>query len=179
MLEHRDRALPGVPIVHLSMPGDLLPKRGLPPDVVGTTIDLDPTATFELALRLQPDARRLVVVVGAAERDRVWERRIRDAVARFGKRLEVEYLKGLHTEEVLRRLGALSGDTIVYTPGYFADGTGRVITPRLSVEQMAAASKAPIYGPYDTFLGTGVVGGYMSPYEDQAKHGRCGRGAAC
>ena len=32
----------------------------------------------------------------------------------------------------------------------------------------AAASAAPIYGPLDTFLGTGIVGGYMAPYEEQA-----------
>jgi hypothetical protein len=159
LLEQRSRIMPGVPVVHVSMPKDLLPRKGLPPDIVGATIDLDPTATFELALRLQPDARRLVIVAGSAERDRVWERRIRAAVARLGNRLEVEYLIGLPTADVLRRLGALSRDTIVYTPGYFADGTGRVITPRQSVEEMAAGSAAPIYGPYDTFLGAGVVGG--------------------
>jgi signal transduction histidine kinase len=169
VLEHRDRILPGVPVVHLSMPPDLLPAQGLPPDVVGATIDLDPTATLQLALRLQPKARRLVIVAGATERDREWERRIRGAVGRLGAPLEVEYLMGLPTAELLQRLRALSRDSIVYTPGYFADGSGRVITPRQSVEQMAAVSQAPVYGPYDTFLGTGVVGGAMSPYEDQSK----------
>lgn len=169
MLDHRDRILPGAPVVHLGVPRDQQPNRGLPPEFVGATVDHDPMATFELALRLQPAAKRLVIVTGAADLDRIWVRRIRDAVGRLADRLEVEYLAGLPTAEVLRRLGALSRDTIVYTPGYFADGTGLVITPRQSVEQMAAASTAPLYGPHSTFLGTGAVGGYMSPFEDQAK----------
>ena len=42
-------------------------------------------------------------------------------------------------------------------------------TPRQSVELIGAASAAPVYGPLDTFLGTGIVGGYMAPYEEQAK----------
>jgi PAS domain-containing protein len=90
-------------------------------------------------------------------------------LGRLGKRPEVEYLTGLPTAEVLQRLGALSRDTIVYSPGYFTDGGGLLTTPRQSVEWMAAASTAPLYGPLSTFVGTGIVGGVMAPYEDQAK----------
>ena len=81
----------------------------------------------------------------------------------------VDYLAGLPTADVLRRVGALSQGTIVFTPGYFVDGEGQVSTPRQSVERIAAASSVPVYGTFDTQLGTGIVGGYMSPYEDQAK----------
>ena len=41
--------------------------------------------------------------------------------------------------------------------------------PRHSVEVIAAASAAPVYGPLDTYLGAGVVGGYVAPYEEQTK----------
>jgi C4-dicarboxylate-specific signal transduction histidine kinase len=165
----RDRILPGVPVVHLVLPKDQLERMSLPADFVGRTVDLDPTATFQLALRLQPDARHLVIVLGASERDRVWEARVRKAVGRLEGPLEVEYLVGLPTANVLRRLGALTRDTIVYTPGYLVDGVGQVSTPRASVELIAPASAAPVYGPLDTFLGTGIVGGYMAPYEEQAR----------
>ena len=165
----RDEMLRGVPIVHIAMPRDQLERVSLPPDVIGRTIDLDPLPTLQLAFRLHPDARRLLVVVGAAERDRIWEERIRAAVARLERQLEVEYVSGLPTPDVLRRLKALNKETIVYTPGYFVDGAGEVATPRQVVEQMGAASAAPVYGPLDTFLGTGIVGGYMTSYEEQAK----------
>jgi signal transduction histidine kinase len=167
--EFRDRMLAGVPVVHIAVPRDQLERMAVPPNVVGETVDLDPTATLELALRLQPNAKRLVIVVGAAERDRVWEQRLRRAVGRLGNRPEVEYLLGLPTADVIRRLSALPKDTIVYTPGYFVDGTGHVGTPRQSLELMGPASAAPVYGPLDTFLGTGIVGGYMASYEEQAK----------
>ena len=56
--DHREQILPGIPVVYISLPMDALPKEGLPPDFVGTTIDLDPTATLALALRLQPRKSR-------------------------------------------------------------------------------------------------------------------------
>ena len=74
----------------------------------------------------------------------------------------------MRTEDLLRELRALPKRPIVYTPGYFVDGAGQVGTPRQSVELIASASSAPVYGPLDTFLGAGIVGGYMAPYADQA-----------
>jgi len=165
----RERIVPGLPVVHIAMPRDQMERMSLPPDVVGKTIDLDPKQTLELAFRLHPDAKRLMVIVGAAERDRLWEQRVRGAVARLERPLPVEYLSGLATPYVLNRLKELDKETIVFTPGYFIDGAGEVATPRQTVELIAAASAAPVYGPLDTFLGTGIVGGYMAPYEEQAK----------
>jgi len=165
----RDLKFPGVPVVHIAMPRDLWEQMGVVPGVVGKTIDLDPTATLQLALRLHPKAKRLVLIFGAAERDRVWERRARDALGRMGDGLDVEYSVARPTAEVLRLVGSLAQDAIVFTPGYFSDGTGEIVNPRLSTERIAMASSVPVYGALDTFLGTGIVGGYMTPYDEQAK----------
>jgi hypothetical protein len=47
---------------------------------------------------------------------------------------------------VLQRLGALDSNTVVFTPGYFQDGDGRLFNPRDSAALMAAAATAPLYG---------------------------------
>src|SRR4029077_14671742 len=44
-LKFRDRMLPAVPVVHVSVPIEQLKGVLLPADVVGKTIDLDPTET--------------------------------------------------------------------------------------------------------------------------------------
>ena len=72
---------------------------------------------------------------------------------------------------MLHRLGELGRDAIVFTSGYFQDGAGRAFTPRESVELMTAASAAPVYGPFNTFIGTGVVGGRMPTYESMGRQG--------
>ena len=63
-MEFRDRMFPGVPIVYLSVAVDRVDRTALPSDVVGVLEDYDPTPTLQLALRLHPDARRLVFIRG-------------------------------------------------------------------------------------------------------------------
>ena len=165
----RERIFPDVPVVHIAVARDRLEPLTLPKNVVGNTENHDPTPTLQLALKLHPNANQLVVIRGAAERDRLWDARVRAAVERLGNGIEVEYLSGLPTAEVLRRVAALPKGTVVFTPGYFTDGAGEVSTPRQSVERIARASAVPVYGTFDTLLGTGIVGGYVTRFEDQAK----------
>ena len=168
-IEFRERMFPGVPIVYLAVAVDRVDRTALPSGVVGVLEDHDPTPTLQLALRLHPDARRLVFVRGAGELDRLWDRRIRGALERLEGGLQIEYISGLSTAEVLRRVGTLPRGTIVFSPGYFVDGAGEVSTPRTSVDRIAQASAAPIYGAFDTHIGAGIVGGFVSRFEDQAK----------
>jgi ABC-type uncharacterized transport system substrate-binding protein len=44
---------------------------------------------------------------------------------------------------------------------------GRVVclSQDRATELIAAASGAPVYGPYDTFVGAGIVGGHMPTFE--------------
>jgi len=167
-LKYRNRMIPDVPVVHLQLTRETLHRFDVPPDVVGWTVDFDVAPTLVLALHLHPNANRIVLVSGASPQDRAWEGRYRQALAKLEKPARVEFLAGLATPDLLERLHALSNDAIVFTPGYFLDGAGRVSTPRQSVDQMVQASAAPIYGPYDSLLGSGVVGGYMVLFENQA-----------
>jgi len=57
----------------------------------------------------------------------------------------------------------------VFTPGYFRDAADRVFAPRESAVLMAAASGAPIYSPFSTFIGTGIVGGRMPTYIEMGR----------
>ena len=162
VLRHRAELFPGIPVVHAAVPRSFLQsRRPLPADVVGVPIEYDFPGTIELALRWHPHARRLLVVTGASAQDRAWEAELRGDVSRFQDRVTAEFLAGLPTEAVLQRLSELGSDTLVFTPGYFEDGVGHQFSPREAAGLMAGAAAAPVYGPFDTFIGTGVVGGSM------------------
>jgi signal transduction histidine kinase len=170
LLRNRANLLAGVPVVHVSVDeGFLKSLKSLPADVVGVPTLYDFGGTMELALRLHPDARRLVVVTGTSAPDRTWEAQIRAAASRLPSRVTVEYLAGLPHDEVLRRLGKLGRDDVVFTPGYFRDGSGQLFVPRDLAVELARASAAPVYGVFATFIGTGVVGGSMPAYADMGR----------
>ena len=121
----------------------------LPADVVGVAADYDFAGTITQALQWRPRARRLVVVTGASSSDRILEADLRDVVSRFKDRVTVEFLTGLPTSVVLKRLSQLGDDAVVFTTGYFQDGEGRSFVPRQAVKIMAAASTAPVFAPFN------------------------------
>ena len=172
ILRNRDRLFPAAPIVHAVTSKAFLQSLPAPPaDMVGVPMEYDFAGTIELALRLHPQARRLLVVTGASQRDRGWEARLRrearEAVAARG--VDIEFLAGMATPALLQRLGALDAQTVVFTPGYYEDGAGRVLNPAESAALMAGASSAPVYGSLETFVGSGVVGGRSPSFEGMGR----------
>ena len=168
MLRDRSKLFPLVPIVHEFVAKWFLRRREppLPADVVGVPVDYDFAATIEQALQWRQQARRLVLVTGASPSDQLVEAELRNVVSRFKDRVKIEFLTGLPTSAVLKRLGQLGDDAVVFTPGYYQDGEGRSYTPRESARIMASAATAPVFGPFNTFMGTGIVGGVMPSFRD-------------
>jgi C4-dicarboxylate-specific signal transduction histidine kinase len=170
VLRNRNRLFPQASVVHMGIDRSFLqsmPNR--PADLIGVPMEIDASATIDQALRWHPLARRLVIVTGTAASDREWETRLRGEIARLNGRVAVEFLAGLPTAILTHRLAALGPESVVFTPGYYEDGTGRVIVPRESAVLIAAASAAPVYSPFNTFIGTGIVGGRMPSFESMGR----------
>ena len=134
--------------------------------VLGVPMEYDFGGTIAQGLSWHPAAQRLVVITGTASRDRGWEARLRAEVPAIAGSRRVEFWSGPPTTLLLQRLAARDASTVVFTPGYYIDGAGALSSPRDSAARIAQASAAPVYGPLDTFIGTGVVGGSMPRFED-------------
>ncbi len=170
ILKRRRQVFADVPVIHLGVEKSNFQKiQPLPADVVGVPVDYDFSATVELALRLHPRTRRVVVVTGAGVRDRIWETELRADLARLEIAPAVEYLAGLPTDAVMKRVRELEKGDVVFTPGYFVDGTGRSAIPRELAARIAAESSAPVYAPFATYIGIGVVGGWMPSFVEMGR----------
>ena len=91
LLQRRDQFLPGVPVVHVGISTQELAGMELPRDVIGVPVKLEPEKTIEVALRLHPGARRVVVITGTSEIDRDWESLLRRAFRPLEGRIEFEF----------------------------------------------------------------------------------------
>ena len=167
LLKHRAEFFPSAPVVHMGVEKSFLDAmpHPLPSDVVGVPVEFDFSGTIEQALKWHPRATRLVVVTGSSPPDREFERQAREITKRFQGQRVIEHLAGLPTPQVLKRLAELDTSSVVFTPGYFEDGAARTSTPKQAAGEMAAVSAAPVYGPFNTFIGVGIVGGRMPNFE--------------
>ena len=165
VVRHRQELFAAVPLVYGSVSPAALGRWPAPPGVLGVDVEYDFGGTIAQALRWHPDARRLIIITGRSSRDHTWEARLRREVPALAGERPVEFWAGLPTAELLQRLAALDARSVVFTPGYYIDGAGALSTPRDSVARLAPVSGAPMYGPLDTFIGTGVVGGRAPSFE--------------
>ena len=172
VVRNREQLFPHTPVVYIASTKALIaPLFPLPPDVIGVPVVYDSAGTVEQALRWHPHARRLVVVTGASDQDKEQTVRLREELAPFAERVELEYVSELPMPELEKRLAALGPDTVVFTVGFFKDGDNRVFAPRETAERIAKAAPAPVYAPYNTFIGTGIVGGRVPSFAAMGEQG--------
>jgi signal transduction histidine kinase len=135
--------------------------KTLGPEVSGVITRFDPVPTVELALRLQPDAKRMVIVTGTSAADRQLEDKSRQTLSIFSRRLKIEYWSGFPTAEMLHQLGTLSyGTFVVYLP-FSGPPPPEMLRP--IARKLALAASVPVYTIFFDYTGAGVVGGAASP----------------
>ena len=157
------------PLIFAGVREESLRAIELPPNAAGIANRLDPSATLELALRLQPDTQHVAVVTGASTFDRGWDAVAREKLRPYEERLKLVYLAGLPMQELLHEIARLPAHSVVIYLSVLEDGTGARFNARDVAKQVATAANAPVYGVYDTYLGLGIVGGYMNAFEDVGK----------
>lgn len=142
-------------------------RADFPKGIPGTTVRFDVTGTVELALRLQPGAKRLVVVAGTADYDRAQVRFVAPFLDVYRGRLAVEYAPEPSVEGLARKLAALPRDSIVLQLTVTRDATERVFVPRQIQSVLASASSVPTFSYFDGGVGSGVVGGSLANWAAQ------------
>jgi PAS domain S-box-containing protein len=168
-LKYREELWPGVPIVFAVLDERELKTRQLGPGVVGSLMRFDLVPTLDLALRLHPDRRRVVVIAGTSKTDAAWEAEARQAFRRYDKNLEFVYLTGLSMDNLLKEVANLPDGSLIYYLHVQQDGSGHAFAPAEVAERVAAAANAPVYGHVDTYLGRGIVGGRLMSFEAEGK----------
>ena len=100
----------------------LFDSAGLPADATAVVTSPDFGGTVDLARRLQPEARRILVVSGASDLDRRNEHQARRVLSNETGALPFEFLIGLPLPELVSRVAAEPADTIVLYSRSFATG---------------------------------------------------------
>jgi PAS domain S-box-containing protein len=164
LLKYRATLFSDVPIVHCGV--EALPKEMPDAKIAGIPVLRTAASTLELALSLQPDTRNVAVVAGSAPQDLESAEQFRRETPAFADRVRFTWLINLSLSDLRDELSRLPDGTVVLYLTMFQDAAGASFTPRQALASFAPASRAPIYGCYDTYLGSGIVGGSMVTFEE-------------
>lgn len=165
LLKHQNEIFLGSPIVFLVSDPSRLADLKLGANVTGVSTKVEVAPTLELALGLQPETERVVVVAGSAALDQGLMAQAQKEFSAYEGKLKFDYLSGLTVEELRQRLAVLPEKTIVIYLSIFSDHTGQAHFTAEVLPLIASSSSAPIYGTFQTLMGLGIVGGRLLGFE--------------
>ncbi len=134
--------------------------------ITGVASTDEPARTLDLALRLQPDTRRVAIVVGSSPVENFWIEQLKQDFSTYRQRVEVTYLTGLSMDELLQRVAKLPPHTIILSTFFFEDARGQFFLPEEALDLITRAASVPVYGIYSSYIGHGAVGGRMTNSEN-------------
>jgi signal transduction histidine kinase len=136
-------------------------KAPLFPNSTGIQSSVNYTGTVLLASRLQPGLKHVFVVSGAGEDDKAFERGARSQLQTYESKFDIQYLSGLTTPDLDKRLSALPADSMVYYTVVDRDGAGRLYHPLDYLDHVTSVANAPVYSWVDSGMDHGIVGGSL------------------
>jgi len=166
---HREAIWPDARLVFQNVSPEEVRTMPLPPGALGVTTSEDLAGSLALARRLQPSARRILVVSGVSEFDKRLERGARQALLDKPGTEEVEYLTGWSIPDLVARVKTESADTIVWYLSQFRDRDGAPHIPRDVLRAVSEASPAPVYGVFETQVGYGLAAAVAESYDGTAR----------
>jgi signal transduction histidine kinase len=83
---------------------------------------------------------------------------------------DITYLVDMPLDELLEKLQNLPERSVVLYVSFFQDATGhRFLNATKALPMVASAANGPVFGMPDTYLGHGIVGGYLMNFQEQGK----------
>ena len=136
----------------------------------GVWFQLEPAKTVEAARDLIPGTRHVFVVAGQSDYDKGLTAIVKTDLIAYEKKLDVTYLTDLPMSELLEKLRHLPDHSIVLFLSFFKDVQGReFLNAPEALPMIADAANAPVFGIADTYLGRGIVGGFVVSNEEEGK----------
>ncbi|WP_158762832.1 ATP-binding protein [Paraburkholderia acidiphila] len=169
-LKYHAQLWPGAPVLLTSVPEEWFGRHALPRGFNRVPFRIDMTKTLAIAEDLQPNAHRLVVIGGTTDTDYSFIDRVAQlAAAHSAHWSTVETWRGLPLHELEQRLASLDNQTAVVYTTMYRDSEGHRFFPYQVVPSLVAASRAPVYAWYSTYLDGGVTAGAVYDFEENAR----------
>ncbi len=169
ILKERRELFSGLPIVFAGINGytpEMIAGHGA---VTGVVEELDMAGTLRLAFSLHPGTRRILAVHDHTSSGLAMRREMMDAAQHLDASVQVDYTPEMSLEELENHLRTLPDDHLAVILSFVTDSRGRTYSRRESAERITSASRVPVYAMQETYMGFGIVGGFLLSAEE---HGR-------
>ena len=168
LLARRDTMFRNTPVVFVGVNNYEESGAAEQPDMTGVVERADFAGTLDIMCRMHPELERIVAVADVVPSARLHLESFRKATAQLPGTIDVRELVGLNVTELREALRDQPPNTAVLLLSYYRTPEGRQFEA-WEATRLIASCGLPVYSMWDTFLGSGIVGGSLTSGEI---HGR-------
>lgn len=174
-LRQRETLFPETPLLATGVDERWVERSPDARNAAAVAVVLDLPKAIENILRVLPDTKEILVVLGASSLSNLWVAETKREFARFSDRVRLTWTNEWSLEELEKRAANLPPGSAIFFGELSVDSAG-VPHPRSNaLDSLYAVSSAPIFGLFEEQLGRGIVGG---PLLSLAQSGRDAAAAA-
>lgn len=138
---------------------DKLPLK----EVSGVAEEVDIEKNFELISKLHPNLKNLLIINDKSITGLAVKKDLNPIIEKYSKKFNIEYTDNLEISDLKDKVSELEkGDSAILFVLLFKDTTGKYFTYKQSFEEVRKVSQVPIYGLWDFYLNSGMVGGLLT-----------------
>ncbi|MFH1966100.1 MAG: hypothetical protein ABIJ42_11250, partial [Acidobacteriota bacterium] len=126
---------------------------------------------LKLVLRMHPDSRHLVGIFDDSDEGLLFREGTREQVRNKLHSRELIELSSLTIEELIKELGNLPDDSVIYSYRFKQDRLGRIISDEESVSLITENCDFPFYTGWDYYVELGALGGVVTSGVRQGEEG--------
>jgi len=166
---HRSRFFANTPMVFTAVDERRIRFTALSENDAVVAVRINYLAAFENILRVLPETKHVMVVVGTSPIERFWMEEIGKEVKPLTNRISVTWTNGFSFEDLLKHAAALPRHSAIFWELMIVDAAGVVHEGNTALGRLHAVANAPIYSYDEAFFGHGIVGGPLLAVLDSSR----------
>ncbi|MDD3056444.1 MAG: ABC transporter substrate binding protein [Aliarcobacter sp.] len=132
-------------------------------NISGVAEEVDIEKNFELISRLHPNLKNLLIINDTSTTGYAVKKDLAKIIEKYKNKFNIEYTDNLDISDLKTKISNLEKvNSAILFVLLFKDTTGQYFTYKQSFEEVKKVSQVPIYGLWDFYLNSGMVGGLLT-----------------
>lgn len=137
--------------------------------ITGVVEETDPYRTIQIALRLFPNTREILVINDRTTTGMAMKKEIQQVIKQFQDTIKFTFYDDFDLKDIPQRVSNLPTDTLILLVVVNRDKSGNFFAYEESLSVIYKNTNVPIFSFWDFYLGNGIVGGMLTSAFSQGK----------
>lgn len=129
----------------------------------------NPRLLIDIIIRAHPKAKTINILLDNTIASNEIEKQLKDIAPYYNSKINFNYIKSDYIEDISSMLNYMSKTSPTVLVGSFKNSSNTLISPVDTISFLKASNAGPLYTLNYSYLGKGVIGGYLLSLENHGK----------